>query len=167
MTGTMEGAAADLGTTATPQQQAGAKLDALGKDEAWRGKLLSGDGPTVKQFHELMAAKSGEGNRVDQIVAGTAEVPAIQTTEGGVPIAAAMRAAADLRELGLSDDAIKQLLNSESVTEAEYRAVKKLRADLLADKDFVSALLSGNREALRDLLYANVVIVGGYGEKAA
>ena len=160
--------AGDLGTTATPQEAAARELGTLSADASFRAKLLAGDGPATRQFHELVAAKSGAGTELDRIVDGTAKIPDFDVVvEGNLPIGQQVRAAADLRERGIEPAAIKQLLTGKPpVSKQELELVKNRRADLLADKDFVKALLSGNREALRDLTNANIVIVGGAKEAA-
>jgi hypothetical protein len=163
----MNGTVTDLNLPATPQQAAAAKLDTLGADKAWCDKLFSGDGAARKEFDQLVEQKSG-GDRLDQIIAGTADVPLIQTTEGSVPLGATMRDVADLQtRVGLSADAVKQLLSGAPVSKAEYDQVKQLRADALSDADFVTRLLKNDRAAVRDLTHANIVIVGGHRESAA
>ena len=43
-------------TPATPAE-AGAKLDALSKDSDWASKVLTGSGPHVREFNDLIGQK--------------------------------------------------------------------------------------------------------------
>jgi hypothetical protein len=109
-----------------------------------------------------MAAKAGT-DRLGQIIAGTAEVPMIETvTAGQLSTYNQMLSAADLREIGVSDSAIRQLFEGKPVSRAEHDAVKALKADRLSDKEWRAKYLANDRAAVRDMALMNTVIVGGF-----
>jgi hypothetical protein len=146
---------------ATPAE-AGARLDSLLATPEWASQLTSGSGPHVREFSDLMAAKSGT-DRLGQIIAGTAEVPMIETvTAGQLSTYNQMLSAADLREIGVSDSAIRQLFEGKPVSRVEHDAVKALKADRLSDKEWRAKYLANDRAAVRDMALMNTVIVGGF-----
>ena len=148
-------------TPATPAE-AGAKLDALSKNSDWASKVLTGSGPHVREFHDLVGKKSG-ADKLDQIIAGTAEVPLVDlVTDGQLSTYNQLIAAADLREIGVSDTAIRQVFEKKPVSFAEYNAVKGIKADRLADKEWRAKYMANDRVAVRDMALMNIVIVGGH-----
>ncbi len=148
--------------TATTPAEAAAKLDSLIANPEFRTKLLASGAAETREFHSLMAVKSG-GDRLGQIIAGTAEVPMIETvTAGQLSTYNQMISAADLREIGVGDLAIRQVFEKNPVSRAEYDAVKTLKADRLADKEWRAKFLAGDRAAVRDMAHMNIVIVGGF-----
>ncbi len=146
---------------ATPAE-AGAKLDALSKNQDWASKVLTGSGPHVREFNDLIAKKSGS-DKLDQVIAGTAEVPLVDlVTDRQLSTYNQLIAAADLREIGVSDSAIRQIFEKKPVSRAEYDAVKALKADRLADKEWRAKYMANDRVAVRDMALMNIVIVGGH-----
>lgn len=167
-----EAAGADLGVTQPSAVEAAAKLSELMADKAWAAKLLSGDGPQVKEFAQLMAAKSGsagEGDRLDQIIAGTIADPApFETvTNGQLTTRNQITSAEALRDLGVSPGAIRQVFEAKPSSRADYDAVRNLKADRLGDQDWIKRYLAGDRTAVRDMALMNIVLVGGYKEEKA
>jgi hypothetical protein len=153
-------------TPATPAAAA-AKLDSLVANPDFRTKLLAAGAAETRQFHELMAAKSG-GDKLDQVIAGTAEVPLVElVTAGQLSTYNQMISAADLREIGVGDLAIRQVFEKRPVSRAEHDAVKALKADRLSDKEWRAKFLAGDRAAVRDMALMNIVIVGGHNEEMA
>jgi len=162
-------APADLGMTQLTPAEASAKLDSLTADPAWTGQLFAGNGPTVREFQDLVAKKF-EGNPLDHIVAGTPgfEPPMIETvTDGKLSTRNQMISAAALRDIGVSPEAIKQAFSGQQETREVYDAVKNLKADRLGDKEWVAKLLAGDRAAVREMMLMNIVLVNGFQEKAA
>lgn len=152
----------------TPEQ-AGAKLAELSAKPEWAGKLISkADGGAEKrEFATLMAAKSGGSSSLDKIIAGTAEAPLVDlVTDGKLSVRNQMISAEGLREMGVGDDAIRQVFESKPVSKAEHDAAVTLRADCLANPEFTKKLLAGDRVAARNLALMNIVIIGGFREAA-
>jgi len=155
--------------TATTPAAAAAKLDSLIASPEFRTKLLAAGAAETREFHELMATKSrGGADKLDQVIAGTAEVPLVElVTAGQLSTHNQMISAAALREIGVGDLAIRQVFEGKPVSRTEHDAVKALRADRLSDKEWRAKFLAGDRAAVRDMAHMNIVIVGGFEEKAA
>jgi hypothetical protein len=163
----MDGTAADLGASATPQQAAAQQLDARMGSVEWRTKVLSGDGPATAEMQALIAAKHEGADQLDQIIAGTAVVPQIETTAGGaLSIAKQMSTAVWLRELGIEPGAVRQLLGNEEVGIEEFAAAKAMKADLLSNPDFVRRYLAGSREEIRKMTLLGIILSSGIKEAA-
>ena len=147
-------------TPATPAE-ASARLDTLAKNSDWASGVLTGSGPHVREFQELVAKKSG-GDKLDQILTGTIEPPLFETVmPGELSTRNVMTSVADLREIGLEDATIRQVVEGKPVSRAEHDAVKALKADRLSDKEWRAKFLAGDRAAVRDMALMNIVIVGG------
>jgi hypothetical protein len=153
----------------SPADQATSKLAELQADPAWRSKLIAGNGPAVKEFSELMAAKSAEpaGDRISKILDGSVEIPLLELTNGGLTTRKVVDFVAGLREQGIGDAAIRQVLEENGVSQAEHNMAKQVRADRLANVDFTKKWLSGDREAGREMMLLNIIVSAGVKEEAA
>ena len=148
-------------TPATPAE-AGAKLDALSKNQDWASKVLTGSGPHVTELKDLIAKKSGT-DRLGQILDGTFEAPILETTiNGELSSYKVATMVADLREVGLDDATIRQAVEGSPVAKAEYDAVKRLHADRLSNQEWISKLLKGAAAERRELTLMQTVLAGGY-----
>jgi len=115
----------------------------------------------LMQLSQHDTAKGGD--RLDKIIAGTAETGIGEvTTAGQISTHDAMLSAAALREAGLSDPQIKQAMAGKPLSKAEYDMVKTLRDDRMGDKEWAAKLLSGDTKAHRDMLLMNTIVVNGY-----
>lgn len=162
----MEGATADLTVPSTPAEAA-TQLDKLSADPKWRAAYLAGDGPAKQQFDQLMSAKHAPSDNIDAIVKGTARPDNIEV-DGQTSISNQMSAAADMRALGIPDVAIRQLLEGNPVSRAEYDNVVSLRADRMTNSEWSAAYLKGSQSHVREMQLMNIIIAGGYrDEKAA
>jgi hypothetical protein len=139
------------------------------KNPEWNAKLVSvTDGWDVKrEFKALMEASSKDtskgGDRLDRIIAGTEKVEMGEVTTGGtLSTANTIRSVESLREAGLSDPQIKQVVSGAQVSRAEYDVVKTMRSDRLGNKDWVTKWLGGDFQAHREMLLMNTVIANGY-----
>ena len=148
-------------TPATPAE-AGAKLDALSKNQDWASKVLTGSGPHVREFNDLIAKKSGS-DKLDQILNGTIEPPILETVmPGELSTRNVMTSVADLREIGLEDAAIRQVVEGKPVSKTEFDAVKRLHADRLGNPEWTAKLLKGGASERRELTLMQVVLAGGW-----
>ena len=124
--------------------------------------MLTGSGPHVREFQELVAKKSG-GDKLDQILTGTIEPPLFETVmPGELSTRNVMTSVADLREIGLEDATIRQVVEGSPVAKAEYDAVKRLHADRLSNQESISKLLKGAAAERRELTLMQTVLAGGY-----
>jgi hypothetical protein len=149
--------------TATTPAAAAEKLDSLIANPEFRTKLLASGAAETREFHELMAAKSSGENKLDKIIAGTAEVPWLETTMNGelstYKIASTV---SDLRERGLDDATIKQAMESHPISKTEFDAVKRLHAERLGNAEWTSKLLKGGATERRELTLMEVALACGY-----
>jgi hypothetical protein len=74
---------------------------------------------------------------------------------------------AALREDGISDGAIRQLIGNEPVSRAEYERVKQWRSDAMENPQFVAAYLKGSPPEVRMMNNANIVLVSPIKDGAA
>ena len=151
-----------------PPTEAAARLDALTLDKDWCAKVLSGSGSQVRELHELIAKKSGV-DKLDQIIAGTAAAPMLETVTGGaLTIHNQMLAAQGLREAGLSDATIRQAFENKPVSKAEFDLVQRLHKERLGNAEWVARLLKNDAATRREFMAAMVVMNLGFEkEKAA
>jgi len=155
-------------TPATPAPpstpaEASARLDALRSDSKWTASLLSGGPAETKEFHTLHELAS-KGDSVDMAIGGVLQPGVIQNSEHMQNIGAAEM----LRELGIRDDVIRETLQGKSETKPWYDETVRWKADHMSNPDWVKRLMSGDVEARRQLMLANIIITGGItGESAA
>jgi hypothetical protein len=72
-----------------------------------------------------------------------------------------------LREIGIRDEVIRQTLTSKEVTQAEYDAVKSLKAERMRDHAWVKEYLAGNGPHKRDMMLMNIVLTSPIKKEAA
>jgi hypothetical protein len=141
--------------------EAATKLDTLAKNLEWAKGVLTGSGPHVQEFQDLVS-KSGSADKLDLIIAGKIEPPIFETTVNGelnsYKIATTV---ADLRERGLDDATIRQAISNAPVSASERDAAKELRAVRLSDKEWTAKWLAGDRSAQKEMTLLNIIISGG------
>lgn len=144
----------------TTPAEAATRLDQSKSDPSWTESFLGGHPERVKEFHDWheLAAK---GDSVDLAMAG-------MYMEGGntADHLTQMGTAAVFRELGIRDEITRDVLaDKHTVTQAEYNATKVWKEDRFNDKEFVAKLMSGDREAKRKVMLANIILSGGVREE--
>jgi len=167
MTGTPQAPAAPIVPPAEPAPpatpaEAATRLAALKADPKWTEALLTGGPAQTREFHQLheLVAK---GDRVDQAMSGV--LPAGIIRDG---VVVEMQGTAEmLRELGIRDDVIRETLQGKSETKPWYDETVRWKADHMSNPDWVKRLMSGDVEARRQLMLANIVISAGVKESAA
>jgi hypothetical protein len=147
---------------------ADAKLTELQGNEAWRGRFLEG-APTEGNTFRALMERRGPDFQLNQIAAGnTVPLPDIDTHLGSeLTVRNQVLAAEALRGQGIPSEVIGQALKGEPVSQAEFDAAAKVKADLLGNKEFVVKYLSGDREAVRQMTLLNVISVAGAKRAAA
>lgn len=136
--------------------EASARLDVLKADKTWRENYLAGRVEERREFDALTQLVAS-GNQADFAMAGIKPEGHIDGGPGAalrdqiaqVPI---MRAA------GISEGAIRQLLEDRKVSQQEYDAVKQLQTARHGDPDWVRKLLSGDHAAKRESLLMSIVL---------
>jgi hypothetical protein len=78
------------------------------------------------------------------VLAGTAERPMIETvTDGQLSTGKLMSAVDGLREVGLSDDVIREAINGGKNSAAIHRATQELKTKLFSDPAWLKRYLDG------------------------
>jgi hypothetical protein len=156
--------AAPVNVEAMTSSQARLRLEGLLENPEWQKRYLAGNGPERRESEALTAKKNEVAdNRLDRIIDGTEIVRELETVANGELSTFKMMQAAEHMKSFVNDTAlIKQALTSAPVSRAEYDAVKTLRGELMADKDFTDALLAGNPVAVREFTLMNTIVANGY-----
>ena len=98
------------------------------------------------------------GDNIDMAIKG-------ELLEGSVQPShhiAMIGAASYLNDLGIRPEIARDVLaGTHKVSQAEYDATKQWKADHLADKEFTDRYMTGDREARRKLLLADIILTGG------
>jgi hypothetical protein len=137
-----------------------ARLDHLTSDAAWRDRLMQGDIATKKEWTALTETIA-VGDPIDAVMAGVNPAGNTQIDFSGgnaASYADQVKAVPELRSAGMGDDVIKQVLSDQPVSRAEYDAVKSWHDGALRDQDFTRRYLAGDREAVRQMTLASVVL---------
>ena len=146
----------------TPDQ-AVAKLAELQNDKNWTGKFLSGNGPEVAEFRSLTEIAIKSGDRIDKAIAGVLDDAPIQQSGHMMNIAAAEM----FRDLGIRDEVIREALMGKPVTQAEYDAVARLKAERMRDHAWVKEYMAGNGQHKRDAMLMDIVLTSPIKKEAA
>jgi hypothetical protein len=121
----------------------------LRDDKSWGDKVLSQDAAALKEFHELSQMAS-QADAVDLIMSGQAESLPNTGHNGQPSLAATAREIPALREAGISDGAIRELLEGRESTADELSAVRKFQAMRHSDRSWVDRYLKGEFDAVRE-----------------
>ncbi|WP_426608648.1 hypothetical protein [Bradyrhizobium sp. McL0616] len=135
---------------ATPAEAA-TRLGELKADPKWTASLLSGGPAQVREFQDLheIAAK---GSDVAAAMAGGS--PTMASSDLREMIGTAEM----LKDVGFTPLSIRETLEGRPASQAEVDMATKWKADHLSDAEWVKRLMSGDVEAKRHLLVANVIL---------
>jgi hypothetical protein len=131
--------------------EAATRLDQLKADPKWTASFLSGNPTNLQEFRDLheIAAK---GDGIDAAMAGVLpEMPSsdLRTMAGTAGL---------LKDVGFTPLSIKETLEGRPASQAEIDLATKWKADHLSNPKWVERLMSGDVEAKRHLLVANVIL---------
>jgi hypothetical protein len=173
-------AAADLGMTPTTQStapttpaapltpttaaEARVQLNALVANKAWGQKYLNGDVEARRQFDEL-TTKIAADDPLESVMAGV-QPNTIDVDETGGARARfvdQIAAVADLRERGIPDQAIRDLLSDLRPTREQHEMAKRFNARNFNNPEWVQRLLDGDPRANQDFI-SNSWAIGCYEE---
>jgi hypothetical protein len=135
--------------------EAATRLNELKADVAFRDRYLAGGVTEARQMTALQEMLNKSDNPdVDRAMAGLLDDSPIQRSSHLQMIGAAGM----LREIGIRDEVIRQTLTGHEVTQAEYDAVKNLKAERMKDHAWVKEYLAGNGPHKRDMTLMNIVL---------
>jgi hypothetical protein len=150
--------AAPAPPAALTQQQAAARLAELRETPEWGAKVLAQDAGALSEFHALSKLVS-QSDPIDIIMSGEAAGLPNTGYDGKPSLAATAREIPSLRESGLSDDVIKELLSGRESTPQELDAVKRFKAMRHSSKEWVDRYLRNEHEARRESLLMSMVLM--------
>ena len=139
--------------TPTNSAEATARLNELQRDAGWRDRLLAGHGSEAKEYRTLRDMIT-QGDPVDKAMAGIMDDAPFQSSGHLLNVAATQM----FREMGIDDGAIRQTLTGHEVTQEEYNAVARLKAERLRDPEWVEQFLAGSASHKRDSMLMNIVL---------
>lgn len=136
--------------------EARSRLDARIADKDWGAKLMSGDAGTRREYDDLSAqAERSDDSKVTAAMSGNiGEMP-----NSDVKIMA--ETANYLRQIGIAEPAILQVLKGEGVSEQEFRLAEAWKVRQMKSPEFSKALFAGEPEALQKLTACNIILSGG------
>jgi hypothetical protein len=131
--------------------EASTQLTALKADPVFTEALMRGDPAKVKEFHSLHEMIS-KGDDVDVAMSGT--LPSMPNSD-----LREMAGTADmLRSMGFTDLMIRETLSGKEASEVDVALAKKWKADNFSNADYLKRLFSGDVQARRELLVANIIL---------
>jgi hypothetical protein len=144
--------------------QAAARLRELEADRQWGDKLYRGDAQVRQEFTDLTTI-AASGDPLDAIMAGVQPTTIdVDETGGGKARAVDQIAAvADLRERGIPDQAIRDLLGDVRPTYEQHVFGKEMQRRNFANPEWVERLLAGDPRANQDFI-SNSWAIGCYEE---
>jgi hypothetical protein len=152
-------------TEPTNATEAQAALDARTADKGWSDRYINGGSAERQEFQQLTSKiASGGDDVVDAALKGSLTTPAGFVSSDHQLI---NHAVALFRDLGIRDDVIKQTLNGQEVTQAEYDTVKRWKADRMRDSEWVKKYLAGEGEHKREMMLADIVLSSSIKKDAA
>ena len=142
----------------TKAAEARLKLDALKTDPEWGRKYLAGDAATRKTFDELtVAIAAGGGGDADLALLGHHPDGHIDSGNGAT-LRDMIAAVPELREAGVPDDVIKQVLEDRPVSGTERAMTEQLPRERMGNAEWRQALMSGDFAAKRENLLMSVIL---------
>jgi hypothetical protein len=155
--------AANTPQPTTDRGAARAELDALGNDPNWRAAFFRGSPAARQQFSEL-AAKAAGGDETAAVLAGDVPAPDIEITGSAVGGRITTRAmaveVAALRESGLNDDTIAQVINGTPAGPAEVEMARRFREMRMSDPAWTARYLKGGWAERREMHLISAIISG-------
>jgi hypothetical protein len=142
-------------TPTTDSGQAKAHLETLSNDPQWRASFLRGDQSARNEFATL-TARAAAGDPTTEALAGDLPPPGVMEITGSavggkIPSRTLAGEVDALRQAGVSDGAIAQLLDGYAMSPHEVEAVSRLKAMRLGDPEFVARYLKGGWSEVREM----------------
>jgi hypothetical protein len=129
-------------------------LDSRLADKAWGAKLLSGDVAANTEYRELRA-KADNPETVDTVtVAMSGDIGIMPDSD----MALMANMAGMLREYGLNELQVRETLEGREASQAEVDMARLWKNQNLKSKEFTAKLMSGDPDAARQLMVANIIL---------
>jgi hypothetical protein len=140
----------------TTPAEAKARMDSLMATEAWAKGWMAGSPAHIDEFNKLLELSlSVKSEKIDpDDPAGAAKQIFLDSQQRDNANTAGM-----LRDSGITDPAIiKQVLTNEEVSQQEFDAAHAMRSRLEKDHDWQKKFLSGDGEAVRQMMLLNIIL---------
>jgi hypothetical protein len=143
--------AADPAPPPSTPAEAATRLNQLRADSTWTSALLRGLPAQTREWHSLHELVD-QGSDTDVALSGALpEMPSLELRE--------MAGVADmLKSIGFTPLSIRETLEGRPASQAEVDMATKWKADHFSNAEWVKRLFSGDVEARRHLLTANVIL---------
>jgi len=142
----------------TKAAEARVKLEALKADPKWGKQYLAGDVATRKTFEELTeAVAAGGGGDADLALLGHHPDGHIDSGNGAT-LRDMISAVPELREAGVPDDVIKQVLEDRPVSRTERAMTEQLLRERMGNAEWRQKLMSGDYAVKRENLLVSVIL---------
>lgn len=146
----------------TPDEAA-AKLAELRGSQDWTAKFLAGNGPELAEYRKLSEIALNSGDKITKAMAGMLDDAPFQDSAHMLNIGTASM----LREAGMGNDVIRQVLSGGTVTQQERDAATQVKAKLMGNADFSKRYLAGDAEAKQQMTLLNIVLSSSVQEQRA
>jgi hypothetical protein len=144
--------------TPTPNEAA-ATLATRMADKDWTGKFLGGSGPEVAEYHKLSEIAIKSDDKISLAMAG--QYLPVNDSEHLLR----MGTTSMLREAGIDNDVIRQVLSGGGVAPEERAAAEKAKAALMRNSEFGKKYLAGEGEAVQHMTLLNIILSSDVKEK--
>jgi len=134
------------------------KLDALKNDPEWGKKYLAGDVATRKTFDELTESIAADsGGDADLALIGHHPDGHIDSGTGAT-LRDQIAAVGPLREQGIPDDVIRQVLTDAPVSRFEYAAIEQLQRERMGNAEWRAKLMANDFQTKREATLMSIVL---------
>lgn len=146
-------------TPTSPEKLAAAhhRLEALKATPEWADKLLKNDAAARGEF-EVLTKTISEGSKADLALLGILPDNYIEVDNAGASLRDQISAIPQLREAGLGNDVIQQVLTDQPVSRAEYLMVQQLQHERMNTPEWRARLAAGDFATKRESLLMSVVL---------
>ena len=136
-------------------------LERMVADGEWRNWFFNGDAQARREHDAVAKMLATPEGRIDAALSGKSQIPEMETVaEGDLSSAKLASAVADLRNSGLTDVGIKELLIGDAkITPEQVKLAEHLREMKMADAEWRSRLLAGDAAARKELALISAVLV--------
>ena len=130
--------------------EAQALLSQRSADVSWGQKYLAQDAATVKEFNDLTGLVASADTTAEALTGKfTSPTTADSHVLGGVE---------QLRQVGLTDDVIKSVIDGTPVSKQEHDAVSRLMKSKMADQLWTEKLLKGDATIKKEFTLMSIVL---------
>jgi hypothetical protein len=150
---------------ATPSNatEARARLSQLASDKNWATAYLNGDTAARQEFDSVTKLIS-TGSDADMSLAGV--LPEAHVDFGpGASLRDQVATVPVLRQMGIGDDAIRQLLEDMPVSQGEHQLAEQWRHQHMKDADWTKRWLAGEYVAAREMTLCNIILASEIDER--